>query len=84
MKPKEEYIEPDLSKNGRWAYGFGDLEVGDQMRCPIAETETHQRAAVRVHSAAICWKKKNFQEERKHIRFRCSQRSTYILVERVS
>jgi hypothetical protein len=84
ITPKEDYIEPALGTNGRWSYGFGDLEVGDQMRCPRPEEEPHSRSGQRVMSAAICWKKKNKATERAHIRFRSMVRTKYVLLERVA
>lgn len=82
--PREDYIEPDVRKNGRHIYGFADLEIGDQMRCPLRDGETHKKAKVRVLSAAICWKVKNLAEERKHIRWRAQARNKYILIERAA
>jgi hypothetical protein len=84
LVPKAEFLQPDLPKNGRWSYGFADLEVGDQMRCPLKADESHDRAQNRVTSAAICWKKKNLAAQRAHIQFRSMRRSKYVLIERTA
>lgn len=84
LVPLPDYIEPELRKNGRWSYGFGDLEVGDQMRCPRSEGESYTKSRARVGSAAVAWKTKHFLKERAHIRFRTMGRTQYILLERVS
>jgi hypothetical protein len=84
LRPKEEYLVPDLHPNGRWSYGFGDLEVGDQLRCPLKPNERPERARCRVSSAAVCWKQKNLAEQRAHIAFRTMARTQYVLLERVA
>lgn len=84
LVPRADFIEPDQRASGRWVYGFADLEVGDQMRCPLKDGETAGNAGRRVTSAAICWKKKNKAAERAHIVFRSQRRSKYVLIERVA
>ncbi|HRH68863.1 MAG TPA: hypothetical protein PLB89_05080 [Flavobacteriales bacterium] len=81
---KPDFIEPDLGKNGRWSYGFGDLEVGDQMRCPRTDGESVGHSGARVQSAAIAWKTKNYAKERAHLQFRIQTRAKYVLLERVA
>jgi hypothetical protein len=85
IQPKEDYIEPVLQANGCWSYGFQDLEVGHQMRCPLNEGETHTKAQVRCYSCAVNWAKRHVHHpERAHIRFTSASYGTYILIERIA
>lgn len=82
VKPKGEYLEAEY--NGRhYEYGFDDMEVGDQLRCPIKEHEGSATAQSRAMSAAMNWKNRNL-EVRKDIKFTSQARGTYILIERVA
>jgi hypothetical protein len=78
---KEEYIVAVRAANGRWNYGFGDLELGDQLHCPLQPDETPAKAQARVGSAVCSWRSRG-DGERRSMEFSTAQRNGYILVER--
>lgn len=81
IKPKPEYLEPVRRNGGRWDYGFGALEAGDQLRVPRDPSEATARSGRRVSSAACCWRRLDVRRE--HIRFAVSTRTNYVLIERL-
>ena len=82
MVVKEDYIEAMVRPSGLIAYGFGDLEVGDQMRCPLKPGESHNAAQTRVSSAVLGWKRIN--PERASLVFRTHRKWSFIVIERTA